>query len=436
MGRVASRRFAALVALAIGCSDPASDPAPVAPVAPAAPEPSAEPVVEPAPIPPIEGLEGLDEAVRPEEVVPSEALGTARPDGDHSCVIVSETRTVLEHATAGASVAGYLGQLVVVAYTDDGSEALSIARVNAGAPPELVTRIPLESRVAVRTAPPGVAMHGTSTLVAAVTDGRGRVLVTELDVATGGTAGRFVLTIEDAHADARFSPAVVVAADGTRVVAWTDGSGTPMTVRLARFSPSGALLGDPVTISADGGGAAPVVGIGETERALYLVEARVAMSVVHRVALGPDGTPAAALVARPISRGADLPAIAVVRAPAGTRNHLAYAAVGNLASRAIGLVQTTGTDAPQALVPGLGYGGALSLRGAPLSRSVVFAMEAPSDAVPDAPHEVRVRVAADDGALGPALVLAGQLAPDVTSLGELVGVVTRGARVTFLRCRD
>jgi hypothetical protein len=202
-----------------------------------------------------------------------------------------------------------------------------------------------------------------ATLLVAATDGEGRVLVADLDLGTGATAGSFFARVEDAHADPRFSPVVLRTPDGTRVVLWTDGSGTPMRVRLARLGPTGEVLGSSV-ISPDGGGAAPVLGLGETELAIYLVEARIAMSAVHRVTLGADGTPSAPVVARPLSRGAELPAIAVVRASTGTRAHLAYAAVGNLATRAIGLVQTTGTDSPAPLVPGLGYGGALSVRAA------------------------------------------------------------------------
>lgn len=425
-----SLRLVALLALA-GCGDdPASpadpDPAPARPEAPPRP---------PEPPPPLEGLEGLEVEPTEDEVAPRAGLTEASPGEDRSCVIASETRTVLEHAGRTAVAAGPSGQLAVAAYLIEGEgEAVAIARVRPDAAPELVTHIPLEGRVAVRGAPPGVSVSG-ATLLVAVTDGQGRVLVADVDLSLGAVAGGFAVRIEDAHADARFAPVVLRTPDGTRVVAWTDGSGTPMRVRLSRIGPTGEVLSTSV-ISPDGGGAAPVLGAGETERALYVVEARVAMSAAHRVTLGEDGTPSAPSVARPLLRGADLPAIAVVRAPAGTRTHLAYAAVGNLATRAVGLVQTTGTDSPLPLVPGLGYGAALSVRATALERAVVFAMDAPSAADPAAPHEVRVRVAGDDGAIGPPLVLAGHGAPDVARVGELIGLGTEGARVTFLRCRE
>lgn len=389
------------------------------------------------------GLEGLELPPTADEVAPTTAIGAEAPAGAHGCLRVSEPRVVLEHAGRTALTAGYLGQVFVAAYVRDASgESVAVARVAGAEPPELVTRIALPTPVAEasRGAPPGVAMIDSSMLLLAVSDGAGALHYAEIDVASGAVAGSFRAHIDDAHADSRFAPAIVVTSDGTRVVAWTDGSGTPMQVRAARLSVTGSVVGTAV-ISPDGGGAAPVVGLGEAAPALYFVEARIAMSAAHRVALGPDGAPGEPEVARPLLRGSDSPAIAVVRAASGTRSHLAYAAVGNLATRAIGLVQTTGTDSPLPLVAGLGYGGAISVAAAPLERSVVFAMEAPSAAAPDAPHEVRVRVAGDDGTLGEPLVLAGQTAPDVALVsrdetGALLAVGTQGARVTFVRCTE
>jgi hypothetical protein len=389
----------------------------------------------PARAPGLEGLEGLEAAPTEDELAPRAGLTEARPEAAGTCAVASEPRPVLEGAGLSALAAGPDGALVVAAYVADADgEAVAVARVRPEGPPALLTRILFEGRVAVRGAPPGLALSSAGLLVA-VTDGAGRVLVADLDLSLGAIAGRFFATLDGAHADPRFAPLVHRAADGTRLVAWTDGASTPMQVRLSRFGPTGEELGVE-TISPDGGGAAPVLGLGERAPAIYLVEARVAMSAAHRVALGSDGRPSAPEVARPLLRGAELPSIAVARAASGTRTHLAYAAVGNLATRAIGLVQTTGTDAPSPLVPGLGYGGPITVRAAPLERAVVFAMEAPSAAEPSAPHEVRVRVAGDDGALGPPLVLSGHRAPDVVRHGELVAVGTEGARVTFLRCRE
>jgi hypothetical protein len=431
-------RSALMVVLACACGEPTPAPEPTETVV-VAPIPTPPSV----PTPPVEGLEGLETPPTEDEVAPVTTLSTEVPAGAHTCARLSEPRVVLEHAGRTAIAAGYLGQVFVAAYLRDASgEAVAVARVADGRAPELVTRIPLPTPVAetARGARPGLAMLGSSVLLLAVTDGTGALLYAELDAATGAVAGGFDARIEDAHADSRFAPAITSVADGTRVVAWTDGSGTPMHVRAARLSASGAVLSDAV-ISPDGGGAAPVVGRGESAPALYFVEARIAMSAAHRVALGPDGTPAPSEVARPLLRGSDSPAIAVVRAPAGSRSHLAYAAVGNLATRAIGLVQTTGTDSPLPLVPGLGYGNALSLAAVPLERSAVFAMEAPSAALPAAPHEVRVRVASDDGTLGEPLVLPSETAPDVAVLshdehGYVLAVGTQGARVTFVRCSE
>jgi hypothetical protein len=423
-----------LVGLA-GCDDPAPRPAPEAdrtPAGPAAPEAPAPTATETAPA--LEGLDGLAAAPTEDELAPRAGLSEARPDAG-ACVLASETRAVLEGAGPVALAAGADGALIVAGYTsDEAGEALAVVRVRPDGPPALYTRIPLAGRALGRSAPPALDA-GSAGLLVAATDAAGHVLVADLDLSLGAAAGRFFAELEDAHADPRFPPLVLRAAGGVRVVAWTDGRSTPMRVRLSRFGPTGERLGTD-TISPDGGGAAPVLGLGERTPGIYLVEARVAMSAVHRVALDEGGAPGTPEVARPLLRGAELPSIAVARAASGTRTHLAYAAVGNLATRAIGLVQTTGTDAPAPLVPGLGYGGPITVRAAPLEGAVVFAMEAPSEAAPSAPHEVRVRLARDDGTLGPALVLSGHRAPDVVRLGELVALGTDGARVTFLRCLE
>lgn len=414
-------------------ADPPSDPSPTS-----TPD---EPTTPPTVPPPLDGLDGLEAPPEPGELAPSAAIDGAAPEGARTCVVASETRGVLPGAGRTAVVAGYLGQAFVAAYVREGeSESVAVVRVISGSEPELFTRIALERPVtAPRGAAPGLSMHDGTLLLSAI-DGGGRLLFGALDASIGGVAGRFTTTIDDAHADARFSPTSSISEDGTRLVAWTDGSGTPMRVRLARIAPSGSVL-DAVVVSPDGGGAAPVFGLGDRARVLYLVEARIAMSAAHRVGIGADGTPAPVEVARPLLRGAELPSIAVVRGAEGTRTHLAYAAVGNLATRAIGLVQTTGTDSPAPLVAGLGYGGAITVRAAPLRRSVVFAMEAPSAAEPTAPHDVRVRVVADDGAMGEPLILTGQIAPAIALVAHDDDVATlvissEGARVTFVRCTE
>ncbi len=441
MRRISSIAFVACL-LACGESvppeatpaDPPSDPSPT----PDEPPTPSTPTIVP---PPLEGLDGLEAPPEPSELAPSAVIDGAAPEGARTCVVASETRGVMPGAGRTAVAAGYLGQAFVAAYVREGeTESVAVVRVVPGSEPELFTRIALERPVtAPRGAPPGLSMHDGTLLLSAI-DGGGRLLFVALDASIGGVAGRFTTTIDDAHADARFAPALTISEDGTRLVAWTDGSGTPMRVRLARIAPSGGLL-DSVVVSPDGGGAAPVFGLGDRSRVLYIVEARIAMSAAHRVGIGADGTPAPVEVARPLLRGAELPSIAVVRGAEGTRTHLAYAAVGNLATRAIGLVQTTGTDSPAPLVAGLGYGGAITVRAAPLRRSVVFAMEAPSAAEPSAPHDVRVRVVTDDGAMGEPLVLTGQIAPAVALVAHDDDVATlvissEGARVTFVRCTE
>jgi len=433
--------IAALLLLA--CGEPAAEPETPATDPVAAPRETPEIAApEVHETPPLEGLDGLEAPPDDDEVIPNAAMADGAPEGAHACVLASETRAVLEHAGRTAVAAGYLGQVFVASYVHEAeAESVAVVRVIPGREPELFTQMALEHPLAItaRGAAPGLAMHDGTLLLAAI-DGRGQLLFAALDASVGGVAGRFTTTIDDAHADARFSPALTISSDGTRVIVWTDGSQTPMRVRLARVGVSSSVLSTAI-ISPDGGGAAPVFGLGERERTVYLVEARIAMSAAHRVRLGADGAPSPVEVARPLLRGSDLPSIAVVRGLEGTRTHLAYAAVGNLATRAIGLVQTTGTDSPLPLVAGLGYGGAVSVRAAPLAHSVVFAMEAPSAAEPSAPHEVRVRVATDDASMGGPLVLPSLTSPDIALVsreGEtwLLAVGSDGARVTFIRCTE
>jgi hypothetical protein len=224
----------------------------------------------------------------------------------------------------------------------------------------------------------------------------------------------------------RYAPALAAIDAGT-VVAWTTPVGTTAHVRVAVVDAAG-VVGEAHDVTPDAGSAAAP--IFDAHGVLYFVDARAGISVVHRVTIAADGTPSMPVVAQPINLAAEPPSFAVVGA------HLGYAAVGNAATRAVGVVTIGATDRPQALVPGLGYGAPLSIDAEPLGTAALFAMEAPTAADASAPHETRARLVLADGSLGDALAIPGATAPRVAVSGTVAAIVTRGASLYWARCAE
>jgi hypothetical protein len=310
-----------------------------------------------------------------------------------------------------------------------------IVWVRPGQPPQPSATIALEGTP--RDAAPALARLDHRAVAIATIDGRGRVLEATFDPASRAGALR-VLAVAERGADPRFAPALRPL--GTRhVVAWTDGSETPMRLRLAIVEHGAVVLRHDATPVA-GGGAAPFFAEGPREHELYFLDPRAGISVAHRVRIADDGTVGPTEVARPLSLVAEPPAIAVARPRSGFRTWLAYAAVGNLATRAVGLVEAVGLERPLPLVAGLGYGDPLTLDALAGERAAIFAAEAPSAAAADAPHEIRVRQI-DDAGLGEPLVLAAPATDPALARRDdgLIAIAHRRGdevRVHFARCAD
>lgn len=441
------------LALALGCGDdtrPASDPPPstLAPstssAAPegATPDEPTTPATPTAPTeaPPLVGLEALDELDLLDESAaaggaPTVPLSSGAPT-ELGCTAIAAPMRVLEGAGRPAIARASAGY-VVAAYVRRGAgEAVAIARLDDGRPPSLFATLPIEAPVAegARRAPPALALAEDGRLLVAATSASGALLYADLEMGSTATADALRTIVADAHADARFPPAIAPTS-GATAVAWTDGSATPMRVRVARVGRTGALLDAPHDVTPDAGGAAaPSVGRGMSSPTLFVVDPRVSISVVSRAVLAADATPGATEVVRPLARAAD-PASFVVFGE-GAAQRIAYVAVGSSGSRAVGLLRADGSEPPAPVVPGLGFGEPINVDAAALGDAAVLAAEAPSAADPDAPHETRVRVVSADGRLSEPLVLAGATEPAIASAPDGGAVVaSTGGYVTRLACR-
>lgn len=425
----------------VGCGEPPREtsvaPAP-SPTAPSpAPDPTSDPPASDPPaapgLPGLEGLEGLDDP-GPDLVAPPDVeVSTTLPES--GCVVTGAPVRALDGADRPAIVRG-VGTYFVAGYVRSGAgEAVAIARLDDGASPRLFVTLPIAHGVAegARRGAPALSVAADGRLLVAATDADGALLYADLETESVAVAGTLRIVAGTAHADARFAPAVVATA-GATVIAWTDGSGTPMRVRLARVDRTGGLLGTNDVTPAAGGAAAPTIGRGDTSPTLYFVDPRISISVVSSVVLGTDGTPGETTVVRPLARAADPASFVAVHA--GGAVHLAYVAVGNAGSRAVGLLDAEGSAPPVALVPGLGFGASILVDGVTLGDAAVLVAEAPSAAEPTAPHEVRVRVLAASGALSEPLILPGATEPSIAAGGgSEVVVATLGGYVTRLGCR-
>jgi len=256
------------------------------------------------------------------------------------------------------------------------------------------------------------------------------------------------VVVAEQGADARFSPALARIGPA-RVLAYTEAltqepsepGGAPsvtMRLRAVRLDPRGAVLGRHDVTAVAGAGAHPTfVRTASGRGDLLFIDPRVALSVIHRVRFDAEGLPGETTVGRPVNLSAEPPSLAGVRL--GERELAAYAAVGNMATRAVGLVELGATEAPEGLVPGLGYGQPLTVRVIARTSDAVFAAEAPSAVPAEAPHEVRVRTVRIDAAgartLGVPLVLAGATRPALASdAAGVIAVTVEGGLVHLVRC--
>jgi hypothetical protein len=416
---LSSLAFATLLA----CGSEAPPPAPTldTPSTPAPPTPTA-----PTPAPTV--LEGLDDPppVPDEPAAITGTLTDVTPSA-HACALLSATSQRLFENASSVDVLDDGNAFVVAGYLGTDPETVGIARIVPGSPPQLLASAPLEGHLAAerRTAPPILARLGETQVGLGVVDAAGRVQLATFDPTLPAPAIRFVEIATGS--DPRFPPAIAPI-DAGRVVAYTDASSETSHVRVAVLDAPGAITARHDVTPEAGAAAAPIFG---PDGALYTIDARVAISVVHRVAIAADGTPATPTVVRPLNLAAEPPAFAVIG------SSLAYAAVGNMATRAVGLLRIGTDDRATPLVPGLGYGSPLTIDAVAMGSGGIFAMEAPSAVTADAPHETRVRVVATDGAMGEPLVIGGATGARIArTRGGVVAIAVRGGTVYFARCAE
>lgn len=403
-------------------------------------------------------LADLASPVRDDEMAPAYVAPLTRPrlEAGRCAEVADAPVRVLPHASAAALLQAR-DRFFLAAYEplDAGRERVSVVEIEPGRAPRLVTTLPVEPPTPAnrRTAPPALATMGepgadARLLGLAFTDANGRLHAAFFDPARPSPRASLV---GDASADPRFAPALARTATGARLVAVTEAArddaveerDAPRTlrVRFARLDSEGRAAGwHDLTPPAGSASHPSFVATPDGGVDLLFVDARVALSVLHRVHVDAEGRPGEPTVVRPINLLAEPASFAVARI-AG-RELLAYAATGNLATRAVGLVDLAGTEPPTALVPGLGYGQPLTVRVGPLGqRSAVFALEAPSAPSPNAPHEVRIRTVTvnPEGAtnLGEPLVLAGASRPAIATLSDgTIALAVEGGLVHWLRCAE
>lgn len=389
------------------------------------------------------------------EVVDARPTAIARPTlAPGVCAEVAEAPVRVLPRASAAEVVAAGDRFYVAAYEplEGGREQVSLVELVAGQAPRLIVAIPVAHPVSAarRTAAPALALVGApgaeaQELGVAFTDAEGHVLVAFVDparpVATPADVGMSGADLRFSPALVRVGPARVVAATIAVPEAGPSGTArTAMRLHLARLDPRGAVLGRHDVTPVAGAGAHPTfvrTSLAGAHGDLLFVDPRVALSVIHRVRLDAEGVPGETTVGRPINLSAEPPSIAAVRL--GERELAAYAATGNMATRAVGLVELGQTEPPQPLVPGLGYGQPLTVRAIARGSDAVFASEAPSAVPADAPHEVRVRTVRVDAAgartLGEPLVLAGATRPALAmDAGGVIAIAVEGGLVRFVRC--
>ena len=415
IGRVASL-LAALALVACG----GSDSAPPVPSSSVPPPSSAPPPSAPAPT----DLVGLDDPPPvPDSVVPAGPLADVTPPA-HGCVLAAEgAQPVIEGASA-ADVALEDGAFVVAAF-EGAPETIRLARVAPGGAPSPLGVLELDAGgdAAHRAAPPVVTRLDDTHMGVAAIDSAGAVRLARFEAGSPAPVlAAFV--VAPSGADARY-PAAIAQVDAGTLVAWTAPVGTSAHVRVARVDAAG-VVSEPHDVTPEAGtAAAPVF---DAAGLLYFVDARAGISVVHRVSFGSEGEPGPATVAQPLNLAGEPPSFAVVGA------RLGYAAVGNGATRAVGIVTVGSSDRALPLVPGLGYGDPITIDAEPLGSAALFAMEAPSAVEASAPHETRLRVVLGE-AIGEPLVVAGLLSPRIAvGPGGIVALTGHGASVRWARC--
>jgi hypothetical protein len=425
-----------LLLLAAACS---KEPAP--PVEPPPVEPELPPVSEMESDP----LEGLDTPIDPNEiarevidVAAQETIAAATPE--RGCVTITDTPTRVWPRGGPTRILALGHRFVIAGHAprESGGEDLFLVIVSPEAQPMPVRTVALEAPMASsdRSTEPALAAVDDHTLFVAAVDAHARIMAGHVDL--GDVRERLVLRQIAEGADTRFPPVARVVGP-VRAVAWTR-RGASMTVELTRVGADLEIEERVMVTPPTMGGTAPAFVASSDPPELVFIDARAGISPLVRVPLDREGVPGEARVARPIGTAATRPDIAAAFLP--DLSLVAFAAVGNMATTAIGMVHVD-SDAPaEALVPGTGYGD-LSVDAARGTRSVVFAATAPQSESPDSPRLIRVRRASAQG-LDDALELRGPDGsanyPSIARRDDgtyAVSFTSGGAiHVAWLRCAD
>lgn len=415
-------------------------PEPTAPPAPTPPTPT--PLVDPNAPPvdlsdPLAGLDELDDDAR---IAP---VGVAVRPPPQGCALLDAAPQRLWSTPGPANV---------VAVGDDGFVFAGYARrgaaedlwVVAARPlglPRPVLREALEIPARFdRRAAPGLGALDAGHVGLAITDGAANTRFATLGL--GGSRAEWKLL--GTSSDQRFTPAVGVRG-GRHSVAWTEAeAGQPMRVRYVAFDPTGRELARHDLTQPGMGACAPTF-VDAPDGPLVFLDPHAGTSALLRADLASD--PPEVTVMRPVSHVFDPALLAAGRI--GGRDLVAYTAVGTAAATAVGMVWSEGAQQPepQAVVPSAGYG-ALHVSAAQAPSSVVLAADRPRSREREAPREIVVRVAWQEGdatRLGEELVVRGpsegpaslvRIARHEDGTYGLVLTGSDGVYARFLRCDE
>lgn len=392
------------------------------PTAPALPtlEPPVEVEPEPAPVPvpslpdvdddPLAGLD--DPSTFPDAAVGVGPVGVsattaaaAAPAG--GCVALADGATRVWPVAGPTAIVAHGDAYVVagIAPANPRGEELWVVRLGPDEAPRPVLRHAINPTVVGRHAGPALAAIDDRSVAVSWFDGAGAVHLGDL---VADAPGPFSSIEVGRGADARFAPAVA-ASPRFRLVAYTDGTQTPMRMRVTQVDARGHVDGRHDVTPEGIGGAAPSFMAGDTPPTLHFIDPHMGTSALVRVTFSVAGAPHQSEIARPLGNVFGPPQVAAGRY--GDEVLVGYTAVGSGAATAVGLARYGASGEPPAvaIVPSSGYG-LLHVAAATGPGAVVFAATSPKASERSAPREVHVRVAGAE--LGPALTVA---APDGTA---------------------
>jgi len=392
------RSCLAILSLLVCCSCGDAEEASVeASAEPAEPAASSGPTEEPEPSDPEHPEPPVDEEAQPP------ASPTALPEGapEAGCELSEPVRIFGGDAWAdiAATESGFI--VAGVSRLGDGEHAFAVS-IGADRAPRQIARRALDDDAPAghRRSAPVVAVAGERAAFAYV-DGTRHLRVAFLDVAEAGTL-RFMPAGEDASL--QFPPSMAWR-DEQLLLAWTELSTGHRRVLVSRIQRGRA--GTPVDVTpASGGASAPAFVAGAAAPRLLFVDAREAISVVHRVDAAGEALGAVEVV-RPISMLTDPPAIAPVALEGS--DWVVYTGIGATATTAVGMLAAGGSMPPVTVVPGTGYG-VLTIDVSPFGLGALIAAEAPTEAGPgsaEAPREVHLRTTDASGQLGEPVIVRG-----------------------------